>query len=347
MPRRCESRAARPTRTQSKARLLIYGHECGDALQGVLPQVGLGRAQVACFGGRAPFARSLDEEISSAPATPVPRKVRAGVAAGDKALLVYTSGTTGLPKAATITHLRFFSMAKIFSVVFGVGADDRVYCTLPLYHSAGGLCGVGMVFCTGCAMVLRRRFSASAFWEDVATHRCTVAQYIGELCRYLLLQAPSKFDTAHKVGAAAAAGRPVGCAAGRHPARLSVPPAPQLRIAIGNGLRPDIWEEFQARFQVPEVGEFYGSTEVRARAAGVTRRGVAAAAVPPTPDSGTPSPPPPPQGNAALFNHCTTKEAQGSVGHMGPLLKKARSRGLRKRGAVTPRSCSRCCASSS
>ena len=77
-------------------------------------------------------------------------------------------------------------MANVFLAAFHVCSDDRIYTVLPLYHSAGGLCGVGMMMCAGASMVLRRKFSASRFWDEVRASRCTVVQYIGELCRYLL-----------------------------------------------------------------------------------------------------------------------------------------------------------------
>ena len=94
------------------------------------------------------------------------------------------------------------------------------------------------------------RFSNSRFWHDVKDYKCTAVQYIGELCRYLLLHKVTPAEKEHK-----------------------------LRIAIGNGLRPDIWAEFQRRFNIPEIGEFYGATE----------------------------------GNVALFNHCRSPDAQGCV----------------------------------
>jgi len=105
---------------------------------------------------------------------------------------------------------------------------DVVYTCLPLFHSAAGIIGVGILF-SGCTMVLRKRFSAHRFFEDCARNKVTVVQYIGELCRYLLATPPSKLDRAHKV-----------------------------RVAIGNGLRPEIWKQFQDRFNIPEVVEFYG-----------------------------------------------------------------------------------------
>src|SRR5262249_32870167 len=110
--------------------------------------------------------------------------------------------------------------------------QDRVYCPLPLYHSTGGLCAVGAALLNGGALVLRRKFSATHFWDDVADDDCTIFVYIGELCRYLLNQPP-------------------------HPKER----APNLRRAFGNGMRQEVWTEFQQRFGVAEILEFYGSTE--------------------------------------------------------------------------------------
>ena len=110
--------------------------------------------------------------------------------------------------------------------------DDRVYVTLPFYHATGGLCGAGAALLNGGAVVLRKHFSASHFWADIAAEGCTMFVYIGELCRYLANQPEVPEEKAHK-----------------------------LRLAFGNGLRPDVWEKLVARFAVPRVLEFYGSTE--------------------------------------------------------------------------------------
>jgi fatty-acyl-CoA synthase len=111
----------------------------------------------------------------------------------------------------------------------------------------------------GRTLVLRKKFSASQFFQDCALHGVTAVQYIGELCRYLLSTPAGKYDRAH-----------------------------QVRIAFGNGLRPEIWAEFQARFNIPEIGEFYGATE----------------------------------SNGALFNLCKIPEARGAVGRMGTLVQR-------------------------
>ncbi|MGE0740151.1 MAG: long-chain-acyl-CoA synthetase [Hyphomonadaceae bacterium] len=176
--------------------------------------------------------RALDLKTPKLPPARPARAVRAGIKSRDVALFIYTSGTTGLPKAAKINHVRAQLYMRSFAAATKSTAADRVYCTLPLYHATGGLCGVGSALLRGGTVVLRRKFSASHFWDDIAEHDCTTFVYIGELCRYLVNQPPHEKERAHR-----------------------------LRLAFGNGLRPEVWTEFQARFGVPNILEFYGSTE--------------------------------------------------------------------------------------
>ncbi|MCX7356729.1 MAG: long-chain-acyl-CoA synthetase [Alphaproteobacteria bacterium] len=180
----------------------------------------------------APDRHALDlKEPKLAPDRPAKAR-RTGQRARDVALYIYTSGTTGMPKAAKITHMRAQLYMRSFAGATKANAEDNIYCVLPLYHATGGLCGVGSALLNGGTVVLRRKFSASHFWGDVIDNNCTMFVYIGELCRYLVNQDPTPKDRAHK-----------------------------LRLAFGNGLRPEVWEEFQARFNVPRIMEFYGSTE--------------------------------------------------------------------------------------
>ena len=176
--------------------------------------------------------RDLDRALQNANATRPDRALRQGMTAGDLALYIYTSGTTGLPKAARITHVRAQTYMRGFWGSTRSKADDRVYIVLPLYHATGGLCGVGAALLSGGTAVIRKRFSAARFWEDVAAEGCTMFVYIGELCRYLVNQPERPAEREHK-----------------------------LRLAFGNGLRPDVWEQFEHRFAIPQVLEFYGATE--------------------------------------------------------------------------------------
>jgi len=146
---------------------------------------------------------------------------------------IYTSGTTGLPKAAIIRNQRMIAANVTFGhLMHRCGPGDVIYVALPLYHSSAMFLGWGAALATGASVALRRKFSVSSFWKDVREFRATSFLYIGELCRYLLNAEPSRDDRSHR-----------------------------LRVAVGNGMAPGIWEQFQERFAVPTVREFYGATE--------------------------------------------------------------------------------------
>ncbi len=150
----------------------------------------------------------------------------------DRALYIYTSGTTGLPKAANMNHYRVMLAGHAFAGVMGIKPSDRMYDCLPMYHTAGGLVATGALLVSGGSVVIREKFSVREFWDDIARWNCTVFQYIGEFCRYLVNSPPHPLETMH-----------------------------HLRLACGNGLRPDVWHDFKRRFQTPHIIEFYGATE--------------------------------------------------------------------------------------
>ena len=150
----------------------------------------------------------------------------------DPALNIYTSGTTGLPKAAKISHYRLMQWSHWFAGMMDTQSSDRMYNCLPMYHSVGGVVAIGAVLVNGGSVVLREKFSVKHFWGDVTGSGCTLFQYIGELCRYLL-RAPS------------------------HPRESDH----QIRLCCGLGLRLDIWNDFKNRFRIPQILEFYAATE--------------------------------------------------------------------------------------
>ena len=177
-------------------------------------------------------ARDLDHALDAMPSFNPDPRARAGLLAGDDLLYIYTSGTTGNPKAARFSHLRFLAIGDVVSAYADARSTDVFYDVLPLYHTAGGVMVPAVSLFSGATLVLRRRFSATHFWQDVRRYRVTSFQYIGELCRYLLAQPPSPSDREHG-----------------------------LRFMVGNGLRPDVWADFRDRFAIPRIHEFYGSTE--------------------------------------------------------------------------------------
>jgi fatty-acyl-CoA synthase len=174
----------------------------------------------------------LDVAIASLPAEPPARARFRAPTLSDRALCIYTSGTTGRPKAANVSHYRIMQWSHWFAGLMDVKPTDRMYDCLPLYHSVGGVVATGATLVGGGAVVLRERFSARQFWQDVVAERCTLFQYIGELCRYLVNGAPHPDEAAHR-----------------------------LRLACGNGLRKEVWLAFQQRFRIPQILEYYAATE--------------------------------------------------------------------------------------
>ncbi len=233
-------KALRHALAASKARLLIVGSECLDRLATTAADL---ESPLDVWVARDPHAparplawpsgaEDLDAALAGASQADPDRALRARLRAGDDLFYIYTSGTTGLPKAARFSHLRFFATGDLAAWALGMRRTDVHYCTLPLYHSAGGVMQVGAALCAGATLALRRKFSARAFWDDVREFDVTHFQYIGEICRYLLNQPPRADDREHRV-----------------------------RAIIGNGLRADVWAPFQERFGIRDVIEFYGATE--------------------------------------------------------------------------------------
>jgi fatty-acyl-CoA synthase len=181
--------------------------------------------------GHNRFAR-IEREIEHYSGATLASVERRDVTLNDRALYMYTSGTTGLPKAAVIDHRRLMTWSYWFAGMMNTGPADRMYNCLPLYHSVGGVVATGAVLVNGGSVFVREKFSASQFWNDVTRWDCTIFQYIGELCRYLTNAEPHPQEAAHRI-----------------------------RLCCGNGLRVDVWNEFKTRFRIPQILEFYAATE--------------------------------------------------------------------------------------
>jgi len=209
---------------------IIVGGELSDMFEDVRPR--LKRAPKVWWHGADAGEASIDAALACLDVSPLTSSERRDVTIDDRALLIYTSGTTGLPKAASISHRRILNWGGWFAGLTNASPVDRLFDCLPLFHSVGGVVAPCSMLAAGASVVLSERFSAHSFWHDVVRLDCTLFQYIGELCRYLLKAPPSEFETQHR-----------------------------LRLACGNGLRGDIWEAFQARFSIPQILEFYAATE--------------------------------------------------------------------------------------
>lgn len=180
------------------------------------------------FEGFIDLDRHLNAQTNRRPS----KLSRGGLFGKDPCLYVYTSGTTGYPKAARLSNNKAIGYTRVFMKATGVNEKDRVYITLPLYHATGGICAVGIALNSGAAIVLKNKFSASHFWDDIVHYKCTIFVYIGELFRYLVSLPVNANETQHSI-----------------------------KSCFGNGLRPEVWEKAEKRFGIPRIAEFYGSTE--------------------------------------------------------------------------------------
>jgi fatty-acyl-CoA synthase len=178
------------------------------------------------------LGRRIDVDIEQKSGESLSRNERRPPTIEDRALYIYTSGTTGLPKAANVSHARIMQWGHWFAGMMDAQPTDRLYNCLPMYHSVGGVLAPGAILVAGGALVIREKFSAGNFWNDVVRWDCTLFQYIGELCRYLLHAAPPAEDNEHRI-----------------------------RMACGNGLAPEVWDRFKERFGIPQIFEFYAATE--------------------------------------------------------------------------------------
>ncbi|XP_011494913.1 PREDICTED: long-chain fatty acid transport protein 4 isoform X2 [Ceratosolen solmsi marchali] len=221
--------------TVAECQALIYGFDLAEAVKDIAPsldsKLSLYRLSDDVNTPKDELeAKELGHFLADAPS--MPPVVKDKGCYSDKLMYIYTSGTTGLPKAAVITNSRFMFIASGIYYLAGFHNSDRFYTPLPLYHTAGGVMSVGQSLLHGATTVIRKKFSASSYFSDCIKYNCTVSQYIGEMCRYILAVPSSPEDIKHNI-----------------------------RVIFGNGLRPQIWHEFVTRFEIPEVCEFYGATE--------------------------------------------------------------------------------------
>ena len=203
-----------------------YADVCAEAV------ASLGGVELWIHGGDRGYARRIDLEISMLNGGPLGERERPLVTLADRALRIFTSGTTGSSKAAEVSHRKVILWTHWFAGLAGMTAEDRLYNCLPMHHSVGGVVAVGAPLVFGGSVAIAECFSARGFWYDIARWNCTAFQYIGELCRYLVAAPP-------------------------HPEERSN----RLRLAIGNGLSAEVWRSLLDRLGPVRILEFYASTE--------------------------------------------------------------------------------------
>lgn len=210
---------------------MVASEELAATVEAVLPQLKV-RPVLCVRGGKGLQSKGRDIEITEFSGERLTTSERRETTIDDLALYIYTSGTTGLPKAANVSHARVMQWSHWFAGMMNVQQVDRMYNCLPMYHSVGGVQATGAMLVGGGSVVIREKFSASQFWADIVRWDCTLLQYIGELCRYLLNTPVCIEEKEHRI-----------------------------RLACGNGLSSEVWDAFKERFRIPQLLEFYAATE--------------------------------------------------------------------------------------
>lgn len=185
------------------------------------------------------FSAELEAEAIATTAVREDDSVRVEDKAQNLGILIYTSGTTGLPKGAVVSWNKILVGSGLAANWMGFTRKDTLYTSMPLYHSSGSVLGFCNTLCVGATFALGKKFSNKVFWQECRESKATIIQYVGETCRYLLA-APPQID-------------PV---TGENLDKKN-----DVRIAFGNGLRPDIWNRFKERFGIEAIAEFYAATE--------------------------------------------------------------------------------------
>lgn len=215
----------------SDAKIIIIDHEMADQFKSAKAELKTTPKVLAAFGEVAGYENFDAAILDHVPNRP-PKSLRRGIKAGDQCMKMFTSGTTGLPKAAKVTHVRAQNYMRGMGAGAKASSKDRMLMVLPMYHATGGLVGVGAVLTYGGAVIVLPKFSATKFWDDAVKYKATMFTYVGELCRFLLSTPTHPLEREHNI-----------------------------QWMIGNGLGAEVWEGFVGRFDIPHVIEFYGATE--------------------------------------------------------------------------------------
>jgi crotonobetaine/carnitine-CoA ligase len=152
---------------------------------------------------------------------------------GDTLAILYTSGTTGPSKGVMCPHAQFTHWGDVVGGMLEIGADDRLYTCLPLFHT-NALNAFAQALVAGAHLVVGERFSASRFWQRVAAADATVTYLLGAMVTILTTREPSDADRAHRV-----------------------------RVALAPATPAEVWRRFEERFGV-RIVEGHGMTETNA-----------------------------------------------------------------------------------
>ncbi|KAI9682140.1 MAG: hypothetical protein M1817_000194 [Caeruleum heppii] len=185
------------------------------------------------------FSPEMEQQISAIKGVRAPDSARSGAQLSDMAILIYTSGTTGLPKPAIVSWNKVIFASSFCFEWMGWKQSDRMYTCMPLYHSSAAVLGFSSALNGGGSIIIGEKFSTRTFWKEARESHATLIQYVGETCRYLLAAPPLTDPVTGE----------------------NLDKQNDVRLAFGNGLRPDVWNKFKERFGIETIAEFYAATE--------------------------------------------------------------------------------------
>ena len=221
----------------SNSKKCIFGAELSGSLEGVLSSINITAKSDIYWvqdlpNGNCPeWATDINKILDLSKTDNLSETNN--VTAKDIAFYIFTSGTTGVPKAALFPNVKIVaSSTNITRGGYRMNSEDCLYNCLPLYHSTGMMLGLCACIHVGASTFIKRKFSASSFWKEVKKYNTTAFIYVGELCRYLSLQDPVDEEKDNPI-----------------------------TKMVGNGLRPDLWDCFRNRFCVERICEIYGASE--------------------------------------------------------------------------------------
>ena len=162
--------------SHSDAEVVFVAPEYRDKLDQIMAQIERPIRVIETSEADGPDWPAQQNPVASPPAP----------TAGDTALLLYTSGSTGLPKGAMISHRAVTCGGRNVTEGHQLTADDRALCVLPVYHINGAMVTVSAPLYSGSSVVMPKRFSASDYWQLVAEHRCSWSSIVPTIIKYLL-----------------------------------------------------------------------------------------------------------------------------------------------------------------
>ena len=221
----------------SDSKKCIFGDELSNSLEGVLDEINITNSSDLLWvedsiSNNCPeWASNIKDGLDQSKSSNLDQTNK--VVAGDTAFYIFTSGTTGVPKAALFPNVKIIAGSKNITMAgYRLTSDDCMYNCLPLYHSTGLILGICACIQVGASTFIKRKFSASSFWSEVQKFNTSAFVYVGELCRYLSFQEPCDEEINNPISK-----------------------------MVGNGLRPDLWDTFRNRFDVERIIEIYGASE--------------------------------------------------------------------------------------